>query len=359
MRLGVSLGLWQDRPAEEALLTARAADELGYDELWVGEMATYDAFALATAIGLSTGRIGLTVGPLAVAVRDPMMIAMGVASVAALVGRPVNVAVGTSSPTVVEEWHGRSRARSAAVLREAVRALRPLLDGDKSDFSGECVKSRGYRLRLPAPRAELTVAAFGASAVRTAATADRMVLNLITPASAARLTADLRAAAQAGPARTPAQDQAQDQGQAQAQGQAREQAQEQDRGKRRDATPAPARAPRVAAWVTAAVDPGREAVDRIRRAVVGYLAAPGYGEMFIEAGYGDVVAFARTRPHPRELLAAIPDGLLESVALLGDVDAARERLRAYADAGVDEVALVPVSTDADPGGVATLKALAR
>ncbi|MEU4535494.1 LLM class F420-dependent oxidoreductase, partial [Streptosporangium sp. NPDC023825] len=194
MRLGVSLGLWQDRPAEEALLTARAADELGYDELWVGEMATYDAFALATAIGLSTGRIGLTVGPLAVAVRDPMMIAMGVASVAGLVGRPVNVAVGTSSPLVVEEWHGRSRARSAAVLRETVRALRPLLDGDKSDFSGEWVKSRGYRLRLPAPRAELTVAAFGASAVRTAATADRMVLNLITPASAARLTAGLRAA---------------------------------------------------------------------------------------------------------------------------------------------------------------------
>ncbi|GAA4193276.1 LLM class F420-dependent oxidoreductase [Streptosporangium oxazolinicum] len=344
MRLGVSLGLWQDRPAEEALLTARAADELGYDELWVGEMATYDAFALATAIGLSTGRIGLTVGPLAVAVRDPMMIAMGVASVAALAGRPVNVAVGTSSPMVVEEWHGRSRARSAAVLRETVRALRPLLDGDKSDFSGEYVKSRGYRLRLPAPRAELTVAAFGASAVRTAATADRMVLNLITPASAARLTADLRAAAHM--AQT-AQDQ--DQGQDQ----------EKDRGQGRDATPAPTQVPRVAAWVTAAVDPGREAVDRIRRAVVGYLAAPGYGEMFIEAGFGDVVAYARTRPHPRELLAAIPDGLLESVALLGDVDAAHERLRAYADAGVDEVALVPVSTDADPGGVATLKALAR
>ncbi|WP_436760483.1 LLM class F420-dependent oxidoreductase [Streptosporangium sp. V21-05] len=344
MRLGVSLGLWQDRPAEEALLTARAADELGYDELWVGEMATYDAFALATAIGLSTGRIGLTVGPLAVAVRDPMMIAMGVASVAGLVGRPVNVAVGTSSPLVVEEWHGRSRARSATVLREAVRALRPLLDGDKSDFSGECVKSRGYRLRLPAPRTELTVAAFGASAVRTAATADRMVLNLITPASAARLTADFRAAARtapepdAAPAPTPT------------------------RGRGRDAArgqgPAPVAGPRVAAWVTAAIGPGREAVDRIRRAVVGYLAAPGYGEMFVEAGYGDVVAFARTRPHPRELLAAIPDGLLESVALLGDVDAARERLRAYADAGVDEVALVPVSTDADPGGVATLRALA-
>ncbi|MET7328887.1 LLM class F420-dependent oxidoreductase [Nonomuraea sp. NPDC005650] len=302
--LSVSLGLWLDRPAQEALVTARAADELGYPSLWIGEMATYDAFALATAVGLATARIGLTVGPLAVGVRDPMMIAMGAASVAGLTGRRVDVAVGTSSPLVVEGWHGRSRARSAAALREAVEALRPLLDGERS--------AGGYRLRLPAPRSRLTVAAFGPSAVRTAALADRMVLNLVTPASAGRPAAQARAA-------------------------------------NPDIS--------VAAWVTAAVDPDREAVDRIRRAVVGYLAAPGYGEMFAEAGFADVVAFARTRPHPRELFDAVPDELAASVSLLGDVDAVTARLSDYAAAGVDEVALVPVSTERDPGGAATLKAL--
>jgi IMP dehydrogenase/GMP reductase len=36
----------------------------------------------------------------------------------------------------------------------------------------------------------------------------------------------------------------------------------------------------------------------------------------------------------------------------------RARLAEYADAGVDEVALVPGSSDADPAGVATLTALA-
>ncbi|MFI6600199.1 LLM class F420-dependent oxidoreductase [Nonomuraea sp. NPDC050536] len=309
MRLSVSLGLWQDRPAAEALMTARAADELGFPELWVGEMATYDAFALATAIGLATERIRLTVGPLAVAVRDPMMIAMGAASVAELTGRQVDVAIGTSSPLVVEGWHGRSRARSATALREAVQALRPLLDGERSSYAGSCVASNGYRLRLAAPRSRLTVAAFGPSAVRTAALADRMVLNLVTPASAARLARTVN------------------------------------------------RAVTVAAWVIAAVDPDREAIDRIRRAVVGYLAAPGYGEMFAEAGFADVVAFARTRPHPRELLEAVPDDLVATVALLGDASEVRAGLSAYAEAGVDEVALVPVSTDRDPAGTATLKAL--
>ncbi|MEU4328943.1 LLM class F420-dependent oxidoreductase [Nonomuraea dietziae] len=318
MRLSVSLGLWQDRPAAEALLTATAADELGYPEVWIGEMATYDAFALATAVGLRTRRVALTIGPLAVAVRDPMMIAMGVASVADLTGREVNVAVGTSSPLVVESWHGRSRARAGRALREAVEVLRPLLDGEKPAFEGEVLRSRGYHLRLPAPRSSLTVAAFGPSAVRTAARADRMVLNLVTPASAARLVERLTdvAGTEAGPGT------------------------------------------RTAAWVTTAVHPGVEAIDRIRRAVVGYLAAPGYGEMFAEAGFAEIVAFARTGPHPRELMAAIPDELLHEVALLGDAETVRKRLNGYAAAGVDEVALVPVSTEADPGGVASLEALA-
>ncbi|MEU8271439.1 LLM class F420-dependent oxidoreductase [Sphaerisporangium sp. NPDC049002] len=313
MRLSVSLGLWQDRPAGEAVRTAQIADELGYPEVWVGEMATYDAFALATAIGARTGRAALTVGPLAVSVRDPLMIAMGAASVAELTGRRVNIALGTSSPMVVEDWHGRSRAGSGTALRETVQALRPLLDGEKSDFAGTRVSSKGYRLRLPAPRSELTVAAFGPGAVATAALADRMVLNLLTPASAARLITDLRLL-----------------------------------------TPST----RAAAWVTAAVDPGPAAIEQIRRGVVPYLAAPGYGEMFAEAGFEDVVRYARTLPHPRELLAKIPDALLESVALIGDSVEIMDRLDAYAEAGVDEVALVPVSTDADPCGEATLKALA-
>ncbi|RCG31009.1 LLM class F420-dependent oxidoreductase [Sphaerisporangium album] len=313
MRLSVSLGLWQDRPADEAVRTAQIADEQGYSEVWVGEMATYDAFALATAIGMRTRRIGLTVGPLAVTVRDPMMIAMGAASVAGLTGRPVDVALGTSSPVVVEEWHGRSRAGAATALREAVMALRPLLDGEKSDFSGTRVSSKGYRLRLPAPRSKLSVAAFGPAAVGAAALADRMVLNLLTPASAARLITDLRLISPT---------------------------------------------TRVAAWVVAAVDPDASAVEQIRRGTLPYLAAPGYGEMFAECGFGDLVAYARTRPHPRDLLAEIPDGLLESIALIGDSVEIMDRLDAYAEAGVDEVALVPVSSDGDPYGEATLKALA-
>ena len=60
MKFSVVTPLWQDRPASENLDVAVNADRLGYPELWIGEMATYDAFAFATAVG---GKIGLAGQP--------------------------------------------------------------------------------------------------------------------------------------------------------------------------------------------------------------------------------------------------------------------------------------------------------
>ncbi|MFZ1063686.1 MAG: LLM class F420-dependent oxidoreductase [Acidimicrobiales bacterium] len=317
--LGVSLGLWQDRPSHEVLVTALAADRLDFSDLWIGEMATYDAFALGALVAERTRHIPLTIGPFAVAVRDPVMIAMGVATVAELTGRRVNVAIGSSSPLVVEQWHGRVQRRPAIALAEMATALRVLLAGEKLNLEGEVLRSQGYRLRATAPNCELTIAAFGAGAINVAATmSDRMVVNLVTPHLAGRLASAMRD----------------------------------------DAARAGCAAPRVAAWVTAAIDPSTESFEQLRRGIVGYLGAPGYGEMFSEAGFGDVVTFARQGPHPRDLLAAIPDDLVRSVSLIGDLEEVRAGLLSYADAGVDEVIVVPSSVESDPGGVHTLESLA-
>ena len=315
----MSLGLWQDRPAAEVVRTAQVADELGYGEIWIGEMATFDAFALGAVVAERTARAALTVGPLAVAVRDPVMIAMGAGSLAELTGRTVNVALGSSSPVVVEQWHGRRQERTATALAESADAVRALLAGGKADVRGEVISTRGFRLRTRAPGTPLTIAAFGRGAVKVAARhADRMVINLVTPKSAGRLVQMLHEECQA----------------------------------------AGRPVPPVAAWLATVVGPSAAGIEQLRRGLVSYLSAPGYGEMFTEAGFGDLVRFARGRPHPGELLAAIPAELVGHVSLVGDEQAVRARLAEYAGAGVDEVALVPGSSEADPAGVATLTALA-
>jgi len=317
MKFSVVTPLWQDRPPGENLEMAKLADALGYPALWVGEMATYDAFAFATAAGLATERITLALGPLAVSVRTPLTMALGIASVAQLTGRPATLAIGTSSTVVVQEWHGRPRTRTARHLEETAQILRGLLDGEKVDFQGELASCRGYRLRLDPVPGPLTVAAFGPAAVDVAARrADRMLLNMVTPESLGRFRVRLDRAAAAA-----------------------------DRA-----------APRLAVWLACAVDPAPEALEQLQRAIVGYLAAPGYSEMFAEAGFGELVAFARTRPHPRELLAAMPAGLIPAIGLVGSESAIGERLAAYRVAGADEICLVP-ATAGDPSGRRSLEAM--
>jgi probable F420-dependent oxidoreductase len=318
VRLSTVLGLWQDRDALEALETAEIADALGYPMLWIGEMATFDVFALAAGITARTRRIALTVGPLAVGVRDPMSLAMGVASVAAIGRREVHLAIGASSPIVVDRWHGRPWRRTASHIRETAEALRPLLAGERAEFEGELVRTHGYRLRLPPPASSLTIAAFGDAAVRVAGRlADRMVINLCTPELAGRLRERLEHhAAEAG-----------------------------------------VEAPPLAAWIPACVEPGEDAIAQLSRGAVPYLAAPGYAEMFTAAGFGELVERARRGTSPRELLEHVPPELSRAIGLVGSETEVRERVAVYRAAGVDEVAIVP-ATAGDPGGRRTLEALA-
>ena len=84
-------------------------------------------------------------------------------------------------------------------------------------------------------------------------------------------------------------------------------------------------------------------------------AAPGYGEMFVDAGYGELVEFARTRPNPKELFDRVPDDLLDHVALVGDEATLRRRIHEYEHAGLAEIALVPAAPEL--GGIDTLEAI--
>src|SRR5918998_2052352 len=124
MEISVAVATRPEVPLEEELRVAALADRLGYGELWVGEGWVWDSFALATAVGLATEKIAMTVGPLPVHVRDPATIARAAASTAALVHRTVGVALGTSSVRVVERMHGRSRRRAVTALGESARTVR-------------------------------------------------------------------------------------------------------------------------------------------------------------------------------------------------------------------------------------------
>ncbi len=307
----VVLPFWLGRPASEALEIAREADRLGFSELWIGEMATFDAFALGAAIARDTQHIALTLGPLALGVRSAVALALGAGSVSELGGRPARLALGASSPAIVTGLHGRAYARLPELARETLSALRPLLRGDRNE--------RGFKLRVAVPAPDLTLAAFGPKMLRVAAReADRVVLNLVTPAAVREVRGTLE----------------------------------------REARSAGRACPRLAVWVAAAHEASDAGIAQLARQVCVYLAPPGYGEMFRAAGFGALVARARAGEAQPALARDVPRALLEAVAMLGDEAALRARLGDYAAAGADEIALVPV-TAGDAAGKRVLAALRR
>ncbi|RUP06043.1 MAG: LLM class F420-dependent oxidoreductase [Mycobacterium sp.] len=316
-KLEVVLPFWLDRPDREALEIARTVAESGFEALWIGEMATYDAFALATAIGLRASELPLKVGPLAVGVRGPVTLALGVSTVASLTGNRVDLALGASSPAIVTGWHNRGWAHHVPVMRETIECLRPMLAGERVDYAGRHVSSHGFRLRNPVPEARIALGAFGPGMIALGSQqADEVVLNLASPARVAEVRHAVDHAAGGRPA------------------------------------------PRLTVWVPVAVDPGPAAHAQLAGQLGVYLAPPGYGEMFGALGFGDLVQRARTGASRRELASAIPVELLDTVCALGPAKRISERIRAYRDAGADCVAVVP-STAEDPGGRRVLTALSQ
>ena len=308
------LPFWLDRPDPEAMEIADAVNAAGIGGLWIGEMATFDAFALATAIGMRAPGMGLRVGPLPISVRTPASIALGTSSVAAITGAQVDVALGASSPFIVSGWHDRDWSHSASRMREAIECLRPILRGERGDYDGRFVRCHGFRLRNPLPHSRIGVGAFGPSMVKVSAElADEVVLNLASPQRVSQVREQIEQhAAAAG--RMP---------------------------------------PHVTVWVPVGVRPGPAALRQLAGQVAVYLAPPGYGEMFCELGFADLVERARAGARRAELAAAIPLELAQQLGALGTPDQVADRIRAYLDAGADTVAVIPVTAE-DPAGRAAL-----
>jgi probable F420-dependent oxidoreductase len=308
---------WLDRPDEEAMEIAEEAWRNGFAAMWLGEMATFDAFALATAVGLHAPGLALKIGPLALGVRSPVALALGLASVATLTGAHADLALGASSPEIVSGWHDRPWVGLAPRARETIEAVRSILDGDRAAYSGEHVRIHGFRLRRPQPDSKISLAAFGPAMTRVAArAADEVVLNLVPPERVAEVRSLVDAEAHAH-GRKP---------------------------------------PKIVVWVTVAMDPGLPALAQMAAQTAVYLRPPGYGEMFAELGFGSLVERARAGVKRSELANEIGIELLSQVCAIGTRDEIQTRLAAYLASGASHVGVVPATAE-DPAGRRVLAAL--
>lgn len=148
--------------------------DAGFDPVMFTEVCGYDAPALASALGARRPGVRLGTAIMPLGSRSGPTMAMAATTVAQVSGAPFLLGVGTSSPQIVEDWHGRVHDPGIDTTRARLETLRAVLDGGL----------RGsFRLPVPAGAAvRVLLAALGPNMTALALdAADGVILNHTPP----------------------------------------------------------------------------------------------------------------------------------------------------------------------------------
>ncbi|MBT4518906.1 MAG: LLM class F420-dependent oxidoreductase [Halieaceae bacterium] len=126
MKLGVLLGYSGKRIAIPIDLIKKA-EQLGYDSVWTAEAYGSDAITPATWILAQTERIKVGTAIMQMPARTPAMTAMSAMSLAQLSNNRFIVGLGASGPQVVEGWHGVPYGKPVTRTREYIKIMRKIM----------------------------------------------------------------------------------------------------------------------------------------------------------------------------------------------------------------------------------------
>jgi F420-dependent oxidoreductase-like protein len=137
MRLGVNLGYWGAGNDADNLQLAREADRIGYSVVWAAEAYGSDAATVLTWIAAQTTQIDVGSAVFQIPGRTPANTAMTAATLDSLSGGRFRLGLGVSGPQVSEGWHGVRFTKPLQRTREYVSIVRMALARQRVTFDGE------------------------------------------------------------------------------------------------------------------------------------------------------------------------------------------------------------------------------
>lgn len=157
MQLGLALGYWGSKPSD-ILPVVQRAEALGYESVWTSEAYGSDAVVPLTWVAAHTERINLGTAILQMPARTPANTAMTAATLDLLSEGRCKLGLGLSGPQVVEGWHGVPYGKPLTRTREYVEIVRRILrreeplelHGEEYDipYSGPGATGLGKPLKL-------------------------------------------------------------------------------------------------------------------------------------------------------------------------------------------------------------------
>ncbi|OBC17096.1 LLM class F420-dependent oxidoreductase [Mycobacterium sp. 852013-50091_SCH5140682] len=306
-------------------------EKVGIDIALVPEAYSYDAISQLGYLAAKTSTIELGTGVVPIYTRTPSLLAMTAAGVDYVSDGRFRLGIGTSGPQVVEGFHGVPFDAPLGRTREVVEICRQVWRREDVNYTG-----KHYQLPLPADlgtglgkslhlinhpvreRIPITIAALGPKNVElTAEIAEGWQPVFYYPEKADAVWGDaLRAGAS-----------------------------------KRDPELGP-----LDVMVSASLAIGDDVDDRLAWAkpqlalYIGGMGARGknfYHNLATRYGFGEVADHIQDlylAGNKAEAVAAVPDELVRNVSLVGPTEFVKERLAAYAEAGVTTMLVHPLAT---------------
>jgi F420-dependent oxidoreductase-like protein len=323
VKLGLQLGYWGAAPPEGAPELVAEAERAGFDAVFTAESWGSDAFTPLAWWGASTSRLRLGTSVVQLSARTPTSAAMHALTMDHLSGGRFTLGLGVSGPQVVEGWYGQPFAKPLARTREYVSIIRQVLAREGRvesagphyplPYTGPGALGLGKPLRpITHPlRADLPIW-LGAEGPKNVALAAEIADGWLAIYYSPRLARMYDEWLDEGFARPGA------------------------RRSRDDFE--------IAATCHVVVTADREAelaaLRQVMALYIGGMGAPGmnfHADVFSRMGYADAVAeigrlFLAGRRD--EAAAAVPEALLDDVAIVGDAEFVRGEVARWEKAGV-------------------------
>jgi len=343
VKLGVHIGYWGlGLDSADQLSIVQEAERLGYDSVWTAEAYGSDAATVLAWLAGLTSTIRLASGVLQIPGRSAAMTAMTAATIDQISGGRMILGIGTSGPQVSEGWHGVRFGQQLQRTREYVDVLRMAFARERVEYHGSTIDlplpdGPGKALKLTiAPVQEhlpIYIAAIGPKNTQLAAEiSDGIVPTMFSPEHVTVMMDEIKLGVERAGG-----------------------------GKTVDDVEI---APTVQVYVG---DDHAGARDLMRPFLALYIGGMGsreknfYNALVRRYGFDDAAQEIQDLyldGKKEAAMAAIPDDLIDTVAICGPREHVRERLAAYREAGVGTLGVMPVAFTRE-GRIEQLRAIAE
>jgi F420-dependent oxidoreductase-like protein len=337
LKLGLNLGYWGIGPqGDEATDIVLAAERAGFDSVWAAESYGSDAVSVLAYLAAKTETIQLGAAILQVPARQPAAAAMAGITIDALSGGRFIFGFGPSGPQVSEGWYGVPYEKPWGRTREYVEIVKqvvardgrleyegkhyklPLSEGEGVTGQGKALKLNVHPIRSEIP---IYLGAIGRKSVELAAEiADGWIPIFFSVDKWQEAWGEHIEAGLSKSGRT-----------------------------REDLAVSPS--------VQVAIDGDLDAArGMVKAGLLLYLGGMGskktnfYADLTRRFGFAEVADEVQSLyldGKREEAYAAIPDELVDATAMIGTEDEVAERVKRFADAGVDRMIVSPMHGNPD------------